>query len=454
MKRKILQTIMMGASLSAAAQLAQTGYMMTNNPLMHEVNPAFQPDKGYISLPLLGGTGLRWRSSMGLDDVLFDTPSGQLTTFMSRGTISKDDLMKRVGNGFSTTADARVTLFSMGRRKGAIRYQTLDISWRNTADAYVPDDVFRCLKDVENGSFDFSRTGLSLSSMLAVSLGQSFRFTPVVSFGLKANVLLGIMHADLETDNLMVQLADDRWTATGNVTANVSGLRYKSEMHDYKGRAGAYEAVNGVSVGGLGLNGAGLSLDAGVIVKPLPGLSISASVLDLGFVSWFRSQRATNSGVPFEFEGLHNATIDSDADNSAQKQIDRLSDDLTGMINLHDEGRKNNLRMLGATVNAGVQWKGLLFRAGALVTARVSSQYSWVEGRLQGGIKPCPWFSAIVSPSYSRYGLALGAMADFSITSGTHITLSSDRLAIYKLNRQYIPKSLSADVQLGVTFGL
>lgn len=445
---------MLGVSLGASAQMARSGYMMTSNPLMHEMNPAFQPDRAYISLPLIGGMGVSWRSSMAMDDILFDTPSGKLTTFMSRGTISKSDLMDRVGDGFSTTADARITLFSMGKRKGPIRYQTWDISWRNTADAYVPADVFRCLKDVENGTFDFSRTGISLSSVLAVSMGQSFRFTPIVSIGFKANVLLGIMHADLETENLQVQLTDDRWTAQGDVTANVSGLRYKTGVHDYKGRPGSYEAINGFSVGGLGLNGAGLSLDAGVIVKPLPGLSISASVLDLGFVSWFRSQHASNSGQPFEFSGLHNATIDSDDENSAQKQVDRLGDDLMDMINLQDKGRQNNLRMLGATVNAGVQWKGFLFRAGAVVTARVSQQYSWVEGRLQGGIKPCPWFSAMLSPSYSRYGLALGAMADFSITSGTHITLSSDRLAIYRLNRQYIPKSLSADVQLGVTLGL
>lgn len=454
MKKYTIFVLALYCSLCANAQMSYTGYLMGDNPLSQELNPAFQPEKSYISVPILGNNSFRMRTSMQLDDLIFDTGKDKLTTFMSKGTISKAELMDRVGDGLNCTLDVRLTLLSMGRKVGKNRYQTLEVSFRNNVDLFVAPDVFRSLKDVENGRYDFSGTGVSASSMLGVAVSESRKLNSNLTLGLKARVLFGLAHADLRTKDFYVEMSEDRWVAQGHVAANVSGFDYKNKTVEYKGKEGSYSAVNSLSMDGLGLNGIGLSVDAGAIYDINSSWSLSASVLDFGFVSWYGNTKAENSGERFEFDGFNNVVFDKEAENSIQKQMDRLSDDMMGMINLQDKGRKNDFRMLSATINAGAQYKKGKFTGGALFTARIHGKYSWVEGRLQAGIRPWKWCNLVLSPSYSTYGLAIGGMADFKTKGGCHIFLSSDRLDIYRTNKQFIPKSLCADIQIGMTIPL
>lgn len=444
--------MLMCCAICAKAQMSQTGYLMSDNPLSHYMNPAFQPDSAYMSLPLLGNSSLRWRSSMQLDDLLFDTKDGKVTTFMSSNTISKAKLMDKVGSGFTTSLDGRLTLLSMGRRVSDKRYQTLDVNLRSTADVRIAKGVFRALKDVENGVYDFSGTTLEENTTLDIAVSESRRINQKLTLGIKARMLVGLLHADLKTENLTVELADDKWTAKGNVEANLAGLKYNNKVKEYKDKPGTYTAVGGASLDGLMPKGLGLAIDAGAIYRHDEHWTVSASILDLGLMSWFGSNRARNGGQEVSFDGFHGVTVDKEDDNSAQKQLDRLSDDLMDMINLQDKGRHNKFSMLAFTVNAGASYKYRIYTFGALLTGRVHGHYSWMEGRLQAGINPWRWLNVSLSPSYNnRYGFAMGGMADFTTRKGMHIFLSSDRLALYRVNKQFIPRSLSADLQLGMT---
>lgn len=454
MKKLALYVLSLVFSLAASAQISYSGYLMGDNPLAHELNPAFQPEKSYMAIPLLGNTAFRMRSSMRMDDLIYDSGKGKLSTFLSKGTIGKAALMDKVGDGFASTLDARLTLLSMGRKVGEKRFQVLEVSLRGNADFFVAPGVFRCLKDVENGCYDFSGTGISASSMLGIAVSESRKVNSRLTLGVKTRLLLGLAHADLSTDNLRVEMMDDRWTAQGNVSASVSGATFSSKVREYKGREGSYKAVSGISLSGLGLNGIGLAVDAGAIYRIGEHWTASASVLDLGFVSWYRSRKAYNAGGRFEFGGFHDTTLDEGAENSIQKQLDRLSDEMMDLTNLQDKGRGNDLRMLSATLNAAAQYRKGMLMAGALFTARIHGRYTWLEGRLQAGIKPCSWLNLVLSPSYSTYGFAIGGMADFKTRGGCHVFLSSDRLDIYHLTKQFIPKSLSADLQLGMTVPL
>ena len=55
-------------------------------------------------------------------------------------------------------------------------------------------------------------------------------------------------------------------------------------------------------------SGAGVAFDLGLVFTPAEGLTISASVLDLGGMYWFYGNRAMSSGVA-KFEGLDHVSM-------------------------------------------------------------------------------------------------------------------------------------------------
>lgn len=461
MKKYILAISMMLSSVGMMAQTPRTGYFIEGSNFSHELNPALQPDSDYLSLPLLGNTSVSLGTSMKMEDLLFDAPNGRLTTFLSKNTISKGELMDRVGDGLLTSFDMRMKLVSLGMRVNANRYRTIGVTWRTQLDANMPKDLFRCLKDVENGSYDLSDMSVNAMSFFEVAYGESHRINEKWTVGGKAKLLLGVANLNVDVDNLNVNLAaDDSWTAQGKITVNASGLEYEMEEKEYKSKPGTYSQVNDAKVGGLGLNGWGLALDAGATYKINEEITLSAALLDLGFINWTKSNKAENSGEKFEFEGFKDVCSDKESDNSLQHQADRLGDELMDMAHLEDKGQCSFSKMLGATVELGGQYKRDFWNAGLLLSTRLQGKTTWREARLnlgadvlsiakKGGKKH---LDIVLSPTYNSFGTSLGGMLSYR-NGGFQAYLASDRL-VFEVNKQMIPTSLCGAVQFGLTFAL
>lgn len=441
------------------AQAPRSAYHTDGFVYSHGLNPALQPDSSYLSLPILGNTSISLGSSLQMKDIIFDMPGNldKLTLFTTNGTIDKADLLNHVGRGMKTGFDTRLTLISIGKRVNADRFRTIEAIFRNQAYAYVPKAFFSMVKDVENGSYNIDGLTLNATSFFDLSYGESFRLDDKWTVGGKVKFLVGILNVNAKVDNLNVDLnAESNWTAQGNVIANVSGLEYKTDTKEYSSRTDTdgnkktYDMVSGVKVGGLGLNGLGLAIDAGAEYKMDQHWSFSAAIRDLGFIYWLKNKKAENSGVKFEFDGFQN--ISKEEDCTLKNQWNVLKDDLMDMIHLEEKGDGKYVRMINCTAEASAKYKYDIYTAGFLYTANFLGSYTWMEARLNLGVMPVKSLDVVVSPTYGTYGFSVGGMINYH-HKGFCVFLASDRL-FFEVNRQMIPTSLNAGVQFGMTFPL
>lgn len=85
----------------------------------------------------------------------------------------------------------------------------------------------------------------------------------------------------------------------------------------------------------IGPTGFGMAFDFGATYKWNDDWTFSASLLDLGFIHWNNTVKATMSNS-FEFDGFHEIPVeDTDGNpNSIDNQVDSYLDDLEGFQNL------------------------------------------------------------------------------------------------------------------------
>jgi len=465
MKRYIFLFILFVMSVSSIfAQAPLTGYHSESFVLQNKLNPAFMPEYDHVTLPLLGCTSVGIESSMGMGDLLFDRADGRLSLFTSSGTISKSRLMKSVGSALKTSAEASLTLFSIGRHYRYNAYRTLDVTFHNVADVRVDKSLFDCVKDIENRSYSIENTGVSASSYLDISLGQSNQIDDHWSLGGKVKLLVGLANADVRLNHMNLNLSNKQqlvdgeyrkvWTAEGDASMQVSGFEYKKEYREYKNEPGGYNKVTGVKLGGFGIHGFGVGADLGAVYKLNPQWTFSASLLDLGFITWYGARQAKTTGKSVLFDGFQNANADDDDPDGLKNQWNELQDDISDFAHLEEQdGRTTHTNMLNMTFNLGASYTLDLCTLGALFTTRTHYGYSNIEWRVSADFNPWYDWNIVVSPAYQVYNLPdshrfkLGAMVSYH-PGRYQFYIASDNL-FWKVNRQMIPTSLNGGIQFG-----
>lgn len=458
--RLYIYTIMCTVCLSPYRSIAQTrtGYFIESNVMRHEINPALQPDSGYMSLPLLGYTAADFQSTVGLDDLLYEKADGSLTTFMSKGTISKAELMDNIGSGMKTNASAQLTLLSMGQRINRWRYWTASLSIKSSVKAWVPKGMFDCMKDIENKNYAIGDVKGRGSVYAELSVGESSHWTERLDIGGKVKLLVGLINADVNISGLRLNTkGDSEWTVDGTAETNVAGLKYTTKEKEYDSRPGTYNQVDGVKFDGLKPCGIGLAIDLGMAYKIDDRWKVSAAVTDLGFITWTNNHYAKNAESSFKFGGFHDVEVDKGEENSLKNQWDRLNDDLMDLAHLEKGDKRQRTQMLGATLTAGAvydikEYADMML--GAMLTHRIDGKYSWTEIRVNGTyMHPKLPLNIALSPAISTFGVSLGAMATYSPSKKTTIFIGSDHL-FFKVNPQMIPTGLNGNVSLGMTMGI
>ena len=82
LKNIIAVSILSAFSGSAMAQNTNSGYFLDGYLYRHEMNPAFDNERNYVSMPALGNLNLSLRGNIAVDDVFYNV-NGRTTTFMN-----------------------------------------------------------------------------------------------------------------------------------------------------------------------------------------------------------------------------------------------------------------------------------------------------------------------------------------------------------------------------------
>lgn len=459
--RNLFTAALMAVGCSAAAQTINSAYFTEDYKFRHMLNPAFGNEQNYVSIPALGNISVNTHGNFGYRDVIMSNPmypslsDKKMTTFLNPYISAEDAL-----SGFSTgnnriTGDVSMTILSAGF-KAFGGYNTIEINSRTTTGVSLPYELFEFAKNTGNHSYDIGDINAHAQSFAEIAFGHSRQINDKLRLGAKLKVLVGLGRADVKMRNMKADLtAEDKWTITGEATADVSmkGFSYVSEEKKYNIEgSGTYERVNNVDLDGVGVGGFGMAVDLGGVYEINEDWTVSASVLDLGFISWTNDMLAENRSKSFVFNGFHDVSVTSDRGEEIDTKVDRYGDQLADFANLTDMGDKGGRSTgIGATINVGAEYTLPVYRKvsfGALCTSRINGAYSWTEGRLSANYAPLNWLDGGVSFAVNSFTTSMGWVLNLH-PKGYNFFIGMDHI-LGKTSKEMIPLSSNASLTVGM----
>ena len=450
-------------SLHAMAQQLNSAYFTNDYKFRHTMNPAYGNEQNYVSMPGFGNVNVSTMGNFGYEDVIFDNPmfpstsKDRLTTVMNP-YISTADALKGFNSGDNKIlGDVSITVLSAGF-KGFGGYNTIELNARTSFGMSLPYELFEFAKNTGNRTYNIGNISANGQAFAELAFGHSRQINEKLRVGAKVKLLFGAGRGDVNIDNVKADLAaDDKWTVSGHAKSEVSvkGFTYKTEEKEYKeeGR-GTYQYVNDVDVDGAGLGGFGLAFDLGGVYKINNDFTVSAALLDLGFIKWSNNMVAVNGGEEFVFNGFHDVAVNEDRGGSTlSMQGDKYSDQLADFANLQDKGDEGGRTTgIGATLNLGCEYTLPVYRKitfGVLSSTRFRGDYSWTEARVSANWTPLKWIDGGVNMAFGSYRNSFGWVLNFH-PKGYNFYVGMDH-TLGKVSKEFIPLNSNAAVSVGMS---
>ena len=465
--------IAFGAFGLNAQEASRSGYFLEGYNFRHQLNPAFAPEQNYVSVPALGNFGVGLMSNVGVNTFLYKMPNGDLTTFMN-STVGADEFIGKLKNNNKITANINLALLSDGFR-AFNGYNTVTLSVRSDVGVNLPKDLLRFMKLGQTGPdtrYDFSDIRINANAYAEIALGHQRKITDELNVGGKVKFLIGAGNADAHIKNMSVAMGYDKWQVQAEGQLNIaagSGLRVPTNYESGKDldKPAEYNQIDydGINYDKFGLSGFGMAFDLGATYdmhKFVDGLTLSAALLDLGFISWNNNTHAATPNTTWSFDGFHNIALDDDQpdfdDNKLDQQLDDMWDGLKDCANFQIESNGGSrTAALAATFSLGAEYRMPFYNkltGGFLFTQRFAGCFSWTEGRFSANYNPTKWFDMSVNYAASTFGSSLGWMLNFH-PSGYTFFIGSDH-QFFNITPQGIPvgkATMQLNLGMSITFG-
>ena len=398
--RKVLLVLGMLFAVHCAgyAQFLRTSYFMEGTHYRQQLNPALAPGRGYLNLPVIGTFNASVNSStLGYQDVMdiIDNSDGG-DFFMSDAFFNKLDNVNNLNVNLSTD------ILSAGWYKGK-NFWSFNIGLRNDIGASIPKSMFRFLRNMDDLRVDdwnrlsninekMGAQSLEINSYAEVGVGLARNITPRLTVGARVKALLGIGNLRLDINNISVTsnlsgYDEGNWNnLQGNAEIKVDAtLENSSKLIELSQNDGI---IDEIEFGSFGLAGYGLGIDLGASYKLMDKLTLSASLLDLGFMKWSKK----NTSIA---KATTNQRYDLSDESSRYEFVDMVSSgevlnfDMLNMT-LDKSAEEDRSTSLTSTLVLGAEYAllGDWLAVGALYTGRFAKPETLNELTLSANVRP------------------------------------------------------------------
>ena len=399
-KKVLLVLGMLFAVHSAGyAQFLRTSYFMEGTHYRQQLNPALAPGRGYLNLPVIGTFNASVNSStLGYQDVMdiIDNSDGG-DFFMSDAFIKKLDNVNNLNVNLSTD------ILSAGWYKGK-NFWSFNIGLRNDIGASIPKRMFEFLREMDglsaydnlerlsNISQEVGHQSLEINSYAEVGLGLARNITERLTVGARVKALLGVGNLKLDINNIEVTSklsgynTGDLNDLNGRAEIKVDAtLENSSKLIELSQNDGVIDEIN---FGTFGLAGYGLGIDLGASYKLMDRLTLSASLLDLGFMKWSKKNTSVAKATANQSYDLTNSSDRYEfVDKVASGEV--LNFDMLNMT-LDKSAEEDRSTSLTSTLVLGAEYAllGDWLAVGALYTGRFAKPETLNELTLSANVRP------------------------------------------------------------------
>lgn len=441
-----MATVIAMLPVSAEAQNLQSGYFDDNYLYRFQSNPAFGNEgHGFVAMPGLGNLNVTTNGTIGVNHILYNV-NGKTTTLLNPG-VSAAEVLDGLKDKSRLGVNLRETVIAFGF-SGMGGYNTVSINARADVGVALPKDIFRLAKEgIENSTYDLSNLNVRGAGWAEIALGHSHKINDKLRIGATLKLLAGVGSVQTNINTATLQLREDTWVANvdAELQASLKNLRYKTKYNDDTRR----DYVNGAEVEDFSpISGYGVAVDLGAVYRLNNDWEFSASLLDLGFISWDNNHVASTNGLQQVVTDEYSFNVDNN------DTWDKFKDNLTMLYQLEDLGDTGSrMSGIGATMNIGAQYTLPVYRRakfGLLNTTRFNGPFSWTDFRLSANIEPVNCLSAGVNVGMGTFGPSFGWIVNLK-APGFNFFVASDHTP-GKLAKQGVPLNSNVNVNLGLNF--
>ncbi len=270
---RIFAFVAVGLSFTTArAQVEGTLYSMNSLPQVVVSNPAFVPKyKFTLGLPGISSFALGYANNGFSYNDFTKKENGETKADLSKLSPALTDMNY-------ITPSAQVDLFRLGLKIKKL-YLTFSATGKVYSRLLLPKDFTSLLID-GNSQFvgktaTFSIQGEGLA-YLETAIGGAYQINNRLTIGARFKYLKGVANATTESSNASVAVAENyQITASADAKLKTSGI--------YAATQSGFDFGNSVS---NYLKNNGAAFDIGATFKVTEKLSVAASIIDIGQISW------------------------------------------------------------------------------------------------------------------------------------------------------------------------
>ena len=427
---------------SANAQYLRSAYFMEGTSSRLQLNPGLQPMRGYFNVPFIGSFNVgAYSNVLGVEDIKDILDSGDKL-------YNNDKLYSRLKKENHLNVNFNTDILSLGWYKGK-GFWSVNVGLRADVDANIQKNMFEYMRQVDaasqngintladicqlNGSFQ--NMHLNVNVWTEIGLGYSRPVNDKLTVGGRLKVLLGLARAEMKIDNFSFdaqcnsdllanktfeQIQEEINSGHLNENTPLGHVKYAVDAEvstSLKGSGLKYNqdgSISGFDVKAedLGIAGAGFGIDLGATYKILDNVTVSAAVLDLGFIKWKGNSTTMAKASESSNEAITVGNYQEISDKYTSS--DFLNLDRFNLSESSAESQKSYKKKLASTILLGGEYDMFNHKLGfgAMYTARFVQPITMHEVTFSATYRPKNWFNVALSyspvqASGKSFGLAM-----------------------------------------------
>lgn len=444
-------------SVAAGAQTLRGSYFFETSAQRNKMNPAFAARSNYFGIPVLTSTGVSVTSNMGLSDFVYPI-DGKLYPYLNQN-VSAEQFLNNIPKNPYLGMDFDASILTVGFYTSPKSFWTVDMGLNVGLEANIPKGLFEFSKlgmpGGQTTQYNLGRFGVYETVSLTASVGYSRDMSDLVEglrLGAKARFILPMSYVSMKMDNATLTLSEDIWSVSTDAQVDVAG--------DYIIVSDSDDELVQFDPSKIGPAGFGMSFDLGAeyvlnFGNILDGLTVSASVTDLGFIGYgakeFQSYSSTGTA---DFEGFQGITIGESMDMDAQ--FDDIADEFLSLVDLEGDTNAHRTRRTRASLYIGAEMPFLnnLMSAGLLYSAKFGYAKAVNELTLAYNLTPAKWFNFGLNYSFIKNARSFGWVMEFNTFKGVNFFMGMDTFSL-RFSPQMVPvDKFVMDFRFGLTFSL
>ena len=226
-KRIAVSVMAIGAlTATASAQNLNSGYFTDGYLYRYQLNPSFDNDKTFFTIPALGTINLGLQGTVGVENFLYNV-NGRTTTFLNPA-VDAGSFLDDLGSRSRITSDIRLNILACGFKafKG---YNVVTLGVRTNLNVGLPRELFRMLKEgITNDTYDITDVHANATAWAELAFNHSHKINDQWQVGGALKFLLGGANISANLRSADLTLGRDSWNAVtdADIHASVKGFKY------------------------------------------------------------------------------------------------------------------------------------------------------------------------------------------------------------------------------------